>query len=225
MIKAKQLNEKAGFYNPFDDDVKSEPIALKDTGNYLDKAKEDFNINKLKWSRSGDSFKVKANSKFRKGEIVEICPVIIVDSTAKNVEKIKDILFEIDKNKDQYGLVLGYGALYTHSETPNLDFAYKASTKHMYFIARRNIKENEELNIDYGIEYFKEKTDLHDINQKLEAAGLDPIEDEVDESGFHLDNPGADIDPNNNTKTAFSQPNDRNNPVISGRAILGLGQQ
>ncbi len=223
MIKSKILNENSGFYNPFAEDLeeeKTKPISLKDTGNYLDKSKEDFSLTKLKWSKSGNSFKVKANSSFRKGEIVEICPVIIVGQTSKTLPKIRDIIFEINTEKDQYGLVLGYGSLYTHSDKPNMDFAYKASTKQMYFIARRNIKENEELTIDYGIEYFKEKTDLDELNMRLKEIGIDPIEESSIYPDMH-----ADYDPNSKTKETFAQPNDMNNPAYSGVAIKGLGQQ
>lgn len=219
-----ESNNQAGFYNPFSDELdeeKSKPISLKDNGNMLAKAKDDFQLTKLKWTKKGSSFMVKANDKFRKGEIVEICPVILVTESAKSIPKINDIIFEIDKEKDQYGLVLGYGSLYTHSDTPNMDFAYNASSKQMYFIARRAINTNEELTIDFGIEYFSEQTDLSELNDKLKEIGLDPV-DELDESGMERN--AADL-----TQDAFKRemgdPQNRNNPVRSGVAITGLGQQ
>jgi len=221
-MKAKLIVESDGFYNPFDEndleEAKSKPMSLKDNGNYLGQSKDDFTLSKLKWSKSGSSFKVKANSKFRKGEVVEICPVLLLGDSANSMDKIKDIVFEINAEKGQWGLVLGYGSMYTHSDTPNLEFGYKASTRQMYFISRRAIKENEELTIDYGIDYFKSETDLTGINQQLKDLGLEAIE----ESGIQPTD--ADFDSNQRAKE-FGRPNSRINPVMSGVAITGIGQQ
>ena len=42
----------------------------------------------------------------------------------KAVPRLKDYIFEIDKNKQQYAVVLGYGSLYRHNQNPNITFAY-----------------------------------------------------------------------------------------------------
>jgi len=222
-----KLNED--FYNPFDqeDDKPKEPSHIADAGGLFKPRKETFNLGRVEWSkRPGGDYTVIAKTQFARGEIVEICPLIVLDEVAKTVDRLKDLVFEIDKKKSEYGLVLGYGSLYRHSDKPNVDYAYNKRQRHMFFIANRPIKAYEELTINYGSEYWQERSNL-DLMSNIENISKTKSADnngvpQVEESQIQPN--AADIEAGKTDKT-FGEPNSRSNPVISGVAIRGVGQQ
>lgn len=154
-------NMNEDFFNPFDDDDKvkeKKPSYISDKGGSLALRKETFNLARVEFSkRPGGEYTVIAKTQFARGEIIEICPTIIVGEEAKVIDKIKDIIFEIDKDKNEWALVLGYGSLYRHSDKPNVDYAYNKLTKQMYFITKNTIKQGEELTVNYGQDYWMER--------------------------------------------------------------------
>lgn len=224
--KEKILQE--GFYNPFEEEDKlkpKKPEYVKDFGGLFKLKKESFNLGRVEYTkRPGGDYTIVGKSQFAKGEVVEICPVVLVGEICKTIDRVKDLIFELDKNKSQWGLVLGYGSLYRHSNEPNLDYAYNPKSRQMYFITSRPIKMNEELTINYGSDYWSERTNFNTVaeipgvNQGLEK----PIAKPENESQIQPN--AADID-SNATKLAFGQPNSKANPAHSGVAIKGIGQQ
>ena len=219
-----KVNEE--FYNPFEKtEIDIKPSHISDKGGLFKLRKEIFNINRVEYSkRANGDFTVLAKTQFAKGEIVEISPVLIVGVEAKAVHRLKDYIFEIDKNKQQYAIVLGYGSLYRHNKNPNIVFAYNKANKQMYFMSARPIKAAEELTIDYGKDYWDERTgfgEMAPIEQQNKEAGI--IKGEVEE-GMGLPQNANDITGEIRTKQ-FGEPNSNINPAISGIAIKGLGQQ
>ncbi|MFW6311002.1 MAG: SET domain-containing protein-lysine N-methyltransferase [Nanoarchaeota archaeon] len=218
------------FYNPFDkdDDTEKEkkPSKIKDNGGLLSVRKESYNPSRIEWSkRPGGEYTVKSKTHFARGEIIEICPVKILDEIAKTINGLKDIIFEINKKENLWGLVLGYGSLYKHSEEPTCDFAYNKSTRQMYFIARRPIKVGEELTINYGKEYWQERMDFNmmgDEERTDQNQGMPRVSKETSESEVQPN--AADIQ-NTQSIKGLSSPKNPHNPVRTGIAIKGMGQQ
>jgi len=220
----KPINED--FYNPFDDNstIETKPSHIADKGGPLKLRKEVFNLNRVEYSkRANGAYTVLSKTQFAKGEIVEIAPVIFVGLEAKAVPRLKDYIFEIDKLKQIYGVVLGYAMLYRDSTTPNITFAYNKSNKQMYFIANRTIQAGEELTIDYGADYRNERAGFGTIAQESNMKGEVIVKGEDKNEGLGLQQNASDITDANRVKQ-FSQPNSRINPGISGVAILGPGQ-
>lgn len=223
-----KLNED--FENPFtveDKEKKKEPVHISDKGGSFEQRKESFNLARVEWSkRPGGDYTVTAKTQFAKGEIVEICPMLIIPDIAKTIDRLKDIVFEVDKKKGEFALVLGYGSLYRHSNEPNLDYAYNKRQRHMFFIANKPIQYNEELTINYGTEYWDERSNLNlmaDIENVSTVKGLDAsLGNDLEESEVQPN--AADIE-QGNTNKAFGEPNSRSNPAVSGVAIKGIGQQ
>lgn len=83
-------------------------------------------------------------------EIIEVCPVILVpDSEMENLSKTVMTKYEFEWDETTEAVVLGYGSLYNHSETPNVEFDKDYGAGTMVFTAMCDIKKDEELYIDY----------------------------------------------------------------------------
>ena len=217
---------KENFFNPFastdDEKVDKKPKRIND-GGLLKPRKEIFNINRVEYSkRPNGEFTVLAKTQFARGEIIEIAPVILVGIEVKGVGRLKDYVFELNKDDGTYGVVLGYGSLYKHSDEPNVQYGYNKSNKQMYFLAGRPIKAQEELTINYGKDYWTERMSFNTMAPKISPT---PLADETNESGEQggADN-AIDVTGEMSTKT-LSHPQNPHNPVRSGVAIRGMGQQ
>jgi uncharacterized protein len=222
------------FFNPFDeiDSMKEKkPDRLSDKGGPLALRKETFNLARVEFSkRPGGEFTITAKTQFAKGEIVEICPVIILKEEAKTIDRLKDIIFEIDRDKNEWALVLGYGSLYRHSDQANVEYAYNKLTKQMYFITKKIVKLHEELTINYGQDYWMERMNFNtmaDIKRTDQNQGMPVISGKVvtkTKNESEVQPNAADMENKSNVKN-MSSPTNPNNPVRSGIAIIGTGQQ
>lgn len=221
-----KLNED--FYNPFDENnpIETKPSHIADKGGFLKLRKEVFNINRVEYSKKANgSYTVLSKTQFAKGEIVEIAPIIFVGLEAKAVPRLKDYIFEIDKAKQIYGVVLGYGSLYRHNENPNITFAYNRGNRQMYFIAARMINAGEELTINYGKDYWAERSGFGAMaNESPVKAGEAVAKSESDKNESMVQPNATDLTNQSITKQ-FGQPNSSANPVVSGVAIKGTNAQ
>ncbi|MEG1142326.1 MAG: SET domain-containing protein-lysine N-methyltransferase, partial [Clostridia bacterium] len=157
------LNEKSysiGFFNPYDEKekIQAKTININDIGDKLEKQKEAYLTPATEVIRVKNGYIVKATENFRKGDIIERAPVILQSSDILKYNQLKDIVFEIDKENGIYGLVLGNGSLYSHSDQPNLDYAWDKIKSRMCFITRKKIAKGEILTINYGFEYWNDRT-------------------------------------------------------------------
>jgi len=85
----------------------------------------------------------------KKGEVIEICPVILIPKKEwKLIDRTVIGSYDYDWDKNNTALVLGYGSLYNHSYSANAKFIYLKNT--IKYIAVKNIKEGEEIFVNYG---------------------------------------------------------------------------
>lgn len=219
--KIKPLEE--AFENPFDDIEKKKKkiVSIKDTSD-LAPRREIFNINRVMFTkRPNAEYTLLAKTQFAEGEIIEICPIIFVGVEAKGIDRLKEFVFEIEKrNGGMYGIVLGYGSLYKHSDNPNVSYAYNRSNRQMYFIAARPIQAQEELTINYGKDYWNERASFGTVAPQNETPAATD-ENQVEES---MVQPNSDDITGEMAMKAMSSPNNPHNPVRSGVAIQGVGQ-
>ena len=220
------------FYNPFNDDEEAKkdkkPVSISDFGGFLGIRKESYNPSRIEYMKKGGSYVVKARTHFGADETVEIAPVIILGPEATAIDGLKDIVYELNAKTGEYALVLGYGALYSHSDKPNIAYAYNKKSKQMHFITTRIVKFGEDLTINYGKDYWVARKEFNMMgdHQKGDAAviRLEPQkvndEGELEESGAQL---GAADFAERTRKAGFM---DRQaNPAVTGVAIKGMGQQ
>lgn len=113
-----------------------------------------------KETTAGKGRGVFAGRDFKKGEVIEIAPVIPVSSrnVIESGEAPDGYLLDWDGNyeDEEYCMPLGYIMLYNHSKTPNimLDQDFDAYT--MSVIALNDIKAGEEMCWNYNCEIWFE---------------------------------------------------------------------
>ena len=98
--------------------------------------------------------RVYANHNFKKGEIIEHAPVILIECSFDELpQELRSIVFDWEAlAKITYpcqAIALGLGNLYQHSNNPNLSFIANTEDPSIVFTATRAVKHGEELTIDY----------------------------------------------------------------------------
>lgn len=92
-----------------------------------------------------------ATRNFKKGEIIEISPVVIVEkSDVHTIEATVLNLYVFEWNKNTSALALGNGSLFNHSKRSNVSYMNSFRTKEIVFVTTRKIKKGQQLFIDYG---------------------------------------------------------------------------
>lgn len=93
-----------------------------------------------------------ASFHIKKGEVIEMSPVILIP---KNQQKVIDKTSVFNYYfywgpKNQPALALGYGSLYNHSYQPNARYDHDEKRRLMIFRAIRDIKKGEEIRTNYN---------------------------------------------------------------------------
>jgi SET domain-containing protein len=94
---------------------------------------------------------VVAAKTFRKGETIEVAPVIVVprsQGAALKQTKIDDYAFQWGGGSS--AIALGCGSLYNHSYSPNADYEQDTKNLCMKFTALRPIRKGEQITINYN---------------------------------------------------------------------------
>ena len=216
------LNE--GFFNPFEEDDQKEkkPKAMGDVGGIMKPRKEYFNQNRIEFTRrAGGDYTLMSKTQFAKGEVVEICPTLILGIECKSVDKLKDIVFELDRENSLFALVFGYGSMYRHSLNANCEYAYNKSTRQMYFLAKRFIKVGEELTINYGEDFWQAKQSYNLMAKQESPAQV------ANKEGTDKNESSTDVQPNlvdttnSDSSKTLSNPQNKQNPSYTGTSIPG----
>lgn len=89
----------------------------------------------------------------KRNEVIEVCPLILVPMKEHGHIKRTKIYYYFFEYSDKYfAIVLGYGALYNHSYSPNSKYIFNYKTKTIKVVAIKNIKKGEEIFFNYN--YF-----------------------------------------------------------------------
>src|SRR3989344_6401411 len=110
-------------------------------------------MNNVEWKKTKDKGRgVFALKNFKKGEVVEECPVIPL--TAKESLICEQTILEYYlypwKGKKDGAVVLGYGLLYNHSFDPNASYYLKYPKKKIIYKAIRPVRKGEEILVNYN---------------------------------------------------------------------------
>ncbi len=114
----------------------------------------------------GKGIGVFANRNFKKSETLEVAPLILVPiKEFELIKKTKLYYYYFEYSNSHFAIALGYGSLYNHSYTPNARYLYDYKNKKLIYKAIKNIRKNEEININYNY-YPNDKTPLEDWFKK-----------------------------------------------------------
>lgn len=90
-----------------------------------------------------------ASEYIKKGEIIEVAPILILEFT-DFIDTKWNLLFEYYFWMDDFVvLALGYGSMYNHSINPNIKYRISKKEKTITFTAFKSIKKDEELLFNY----------------------------------------------------------------------------
>lgn len=115
-----------------------------------------------------------ANKNFVKNEIIEICPFILIENyKSLNFPTINKYVFQFSET--DVVMALGYGSLYNHSFVgQNASYVVDPNLKRlMIFYATQDIKQHDELFINYG---FMPTNDPYDSNNIINANKINDIQ-------------------------------------------------
>lgn len=89
-----------------------------------------------------------AGRMFRRGEVIEVCPVLRIASGTSPVG-LEYYVFKWGTEDKELAVALGYGSLYNHSPKPNAAFTTRYARGEVVFRATRDIDAGEQIFIDY----------------------------------------------------------------------------
>jgi len=95
-----------------------------------------------------------AAKSFKKGEVVEVCPIISLSpKERKHLEKTQlgHYIYPWRSTRGA-ALALGFGSLYNHSFSPNADWKQNFKTQSMVYHAIRVIEKGKEITVNYNSE-------------------------------------------------------------------------
>jgi SET domain-containing protein len=108
-----------------------------------------------------------ARRDFKRGELVEAAPVIVIpDEEVDLIEKTALADYYYKWGDSHFALVLGYGSLYNFSATPNLLFKPDLKKNVMHYRARKTIRKEQELTINYLCDLWFRPID-HPIHSEI----------------------------------------------------------
>jgi uncharacterized protein len=93
-----------------------------------------------------------AGRPYTKGELVEVCPVMVINSCVLP-RVLANLLYSWEKTTTEpitYAIALGYGSLYNHANPSNVSYRIDIKAQVIRYFSARNIDANEELTINYS---------------------------------------------------------------------------
>ncbi len=113
-----------------------------------------------------------AERDFRKGEVIEVAPVIVMYRPfAKVPPVLQTFVFNwaslANLSQTAFAVVLGFGSMYNHANPANMSYAAKRDDKTIHYIAVTDIAKDEELTVNYNSGGGSEVSDSDDWFRKL----------------------------------------------------------
>ena len=90
---------------------------------------------------------------FKKGEVIEICPVIVLPAEeidSLELTQLYNYYFAWGPDSKDAAIALGYGSLYHHAYNPNARYYKDFENSLLKYICIRDIQEDEEITINYN---------------------------------------------------------------------------
>jgi uncharacterized protein len=87
----------------------------------------------------------------QKDEVIEVCPIIILNKKDKElIDKTCLYDYYFSWKEDACAIVLGYGSIYNHSYEPNAKYEKDFLNSRVIFRSVKTIKKGEEIIVNYN---------------------------------------------------------------------------
>ncbi|MBK7811245.1 MAG: SET domain-containing protein-lysine N-methyltransferase [Saprospiraceae bacterium] len=90
--------------------------------------------------------------KIHKGDLIEICPVIIIPRSEVDTihqTELHDYYFVWGENNQEAAIALGFGSIYNHSYNPNAEFILDLANSNIDFYSIQDIEPGTEITVNY----------------------------------------------------------------------------
>lgn len=96
-----------------------------------------------------------AKEDIQKGEIIEVCPIILEaeDKIIKN-SNIMQYVFYSDASESEYAIAFGYGSMYNHNDKNNAEWKVDKPNLKLIITAIKDIQKGDEIYVSYGSKYW-----------------------------------------------------------------------
>lgn len=94
-----------------------------------------------------------AQQNFKKGEVIETCPVIVLPAEeidSLELTELYNYYFAWGPDSKDAAIALGYGSLYNHSYNPNARYYKDFENGLLKYVCIRDIQKGEEITINYN---------------------------------------------------------------------------
>ena len=94
-----------------------------------------------------------AQQNFKKGEVIESCPVIVLPAEeidSLELTELYNYYFAWGPDSKDAAIALGYGSLYNHSYNPNARYYKDFENGLLKYVCIRDIQKGEEITINYN---------------------------------------------------------------------------
>lgn len=99
-----------------------------------------------------------ATQDFKFKDVIEVCPVVVVDCEKDEPNPFVRYVFRWSRTK--VALLMGFGSLYNHAHVPNVKVLESRAAMIAKIVATRDIKAGEELCFNYTGSRTKPGTDV-----------------------------------------------------------------
>lgn len=150
----KKLHE--GFQNPFDTDSDAANRYIEDNYISYESPRKDISVKKVQlWNRNTPNKviykdgKMYAGQFFGKGDIIEECPVRLIQTQDLYSKNVRDFAFTLDRSKGLYAIPFGYASYYRNSKDSgidsNADYSFSLDEDFIKIYATCNISNGDEI--------------------------------------------------------------------------------
>lgn len=154
-------------FNEFVNEEEGKIISIYQPAGLLRKKMRTLDSSKVSYGYLPEvGLSVFAREQIRDGEIIEVCPLIILDKLVMGIDDLNDRVFVFDQDEETYALPLGYGALYNHDDEPNADWLIDKEKEQLRIFAVKAILPGEEITINFGESYWESRTDNENKEQE-----------------------------------------------------------
>ncbi len=150
------MNFGSKLYESDEENNKPKVVGIHQPSGLLRRSHTKHSTSKVAFGNTPDhGVGVYAKTAITNGELIEVAPLILVDSDVMAVNNLNDYVFTINKEEDIYAVALGYGSLYNHSDTPKAEWNINLDESEIRFIAKEDIQEGQEITVSYGSSYWE----------------------------------------------------------------------